>query len=362
MNGWYECKNLLIIRADNMGDLIMSSPAIRALKLAFKCRITVLASASSSEASRLIPEIDEVIIAELPWVKKDSVMQPAELIDLAERLRNYRFDGCVIFTVYSQNPLPAAMLAWMADIPRRLAYCRENPYTLLNYWVPDKEPYTFIRHQVKRDMALIESIGVITENDRIVLSCPSWAFEHLDRKLEDMGIDLSAPFMIFHPGVSEEKRAFPSESWQLLVAEARKQFGMSICITGSSQETGMVDKLTGQDMGSIHALAGKLTIPELAALISRATIVVSVNTGPVHMAAGLQTPVIVLYAMTNPQHTPWKVQNQVFEFSVPENLQSKNEVIRYVNDLIYNKEQPYPQVSDILAAMGAFIRHTVGLS
>jgi hypothetical protein len=66
--------------------------------------------------------------------------------------------------------------------------------------------------------------------------------------------------------------------------------------------------------------------------------------------------------MTNPQHTPWKVPNYVFEFSVPEYLRSQNEVIRYVNDLVYNKENPYPNTHEILTAMGSFIRHTVDQS
>jgi hypothetical protein len=61
-----------------------------------------------------------------------------------------KFDAAVIFTVYSQNPLPTVMLAYLAGIPKRLAYCRENPYQLLTDWVPDQEPYTLIKHQVRQ--------------------------------------------------------------------------------------------------------------------------------------------------------------------------------------------------------------------
>src|SRR5690606_22825058 len=92
-------------------------------------------------------------------VKQEGYLDPGQFSALVDQLKQYRFDGCVIFTVYSQNPLPAAMLAWMAGIPLRLAYCRENPYQLLSHWVPDDEPYSQIRHQVVRDLELVKHIG-----------------------------------------------------------------------------------------------------------------------------------------------------------------------------------------------------------
>ena len=59
---------------------------------------------------------------------------------MVRKLRARRFDGAVIFCVFSQNPLPAAFLCHLADIPLRLAYCRENPYKILTHWIPDPEP------------------------------------------------------------------------------------------------------------------------------------------------------------------------------------------------------------------------------
>mgnify|MGYP003350186482 CR=1 FL=1 len=66
-----------------------------------------------------------------------------------------RASAAVIFTVYSQNPLPAALFATWAGIPLRLAYCRENPYALLTDWVPEPEPESFIRHEVQRQIDLV---------------------------------------------------------------------------------------------------------------------------------------------------------------------------------------------------------------
>ena len=148
MTHWKDCKNILCIRADNMGDLLMSSPAIRALKETFNCRITLLSSRMGNLIAPFINEIDETIVADLPWIKTTAPVNKDDIFSLIEKIQSYQFDAVVIFTVYSQNPLPAALLAYMAGIPKRLAYCRDNPYHLLTHWMVEKEPYTFIYHQV----------------------------------------------------------------------------------------------------------------------------------------------------------------------------------------------------------------------
>ncbi|HEX8460355.1 MAG TPA: glycosyltransferase family 9 protein, partial [Segetibacter sp.] len=155
IQNWQHCKCILVIRADNMGDLIMNGPAISALKTTFSAKITVLTSSMAAGIAPHLPCIDEVIVFDLPWVKAKAVAGSDEIFHLVKQLKQKKFDAVVIFTVFSQNPLPAAMIAYMAGIPLRLAYCRENPYELLTDWVPDKEPYSFIQHQVERDLNLV---------------------------------------------------------------------------------------------------------------------------------------------------------------------------------------------------------------
>jgi ADP-heptose:LPS heptosyltransferase len=109
MGDWKHCKNILCIRADNMGDLIMTTPALRALKESFGCRITVLTSRAGSVITNHLNVVDEVIIHDLPWVKSIAP-DPSELLTLTEQIRKKDFDAAIIFTVYSQSALPAAMM------------------------------------------------------------------------------------------------------------------------------------------------------------------------------------------------------------------------------------------------------------
>jgi ADP-heptose:LPS heptosyltransferase len=346
MKDWKNCTNILCIRADNMGDVLMSTPALRALKETFGCKITLLTSAMGNVITPFIAEIDETIVAGLPWIKIKEPVDEMAFSDLVEKIRSYHFDAAIIFTVYSQNPLPAAMLAFMAGIPKRLAYCRENPYHLLSDWVVEKEPYHFIQHQVARDLNLVHTIGATTNNENLSISFSKGALDAAMKKLVDAGVDISRKWLILHPGVSEEKREYPSEKWIETGKLLRDALSFQLLITGSESEKPLAEKIQKGIGASSFSIAGLVTIEEFIALISQSPIVISVNTATVHIASATQTPVVVLYALTNPQHTPWQTISSVLYFSVKEALKSKNDVVDYVSEHIMSKttQLPSPQV------------------
>lgn len=350
MTDWKDCKKILCIRPDNMGDLIMSGPAIRALKETFGARISVLTSSMAKSIAPFMPEIDETIIFDVPWVKTDHATDNDSMRHLIDALKLRKFDAAVIFTVYSQNPLPTAMLPYMAGISRILAYCRENPYGLLTHWVPDEEPYSFIRHQVRRDLDLVRHVGAIPSDESLCLQTGN-IWHRVVRKLEKAGIKLNQPWLILHPGVSEEKRQYPFNCWVETAQKIIDEMGYNILLTGSASEKILTDKLYLDIGKDSYSIAGLLDMEEFICLVKNAPVMISVNTGTIHIAAAAGTPVVVLYAQTNPQHTPWQVPCKVLQFPVKEELRSRNEVIRYVNQKLYNEPIPMPAPDDIINAV-----------
>ncbi|EOR95549.1 ADP-heptose--lipooligosaccharide heptosyltransferase II [Arcticibacter svalbardensis MN12-7] len=344
-------KNILCIRPDNLGDLLMSSPAIRALKETFNAKITVLTSSMAAGVAKLIPEIDEVMICDFPWVKNAANTSSDHFLDIIGDLKKKNFDLAVMFTVYSQNPLPATMLAYLAEIPVRLAYCRENPYDLLTHWLPDQEPYKLIKHQVRRDLDLVKSIGATPSQENLALIQTDEAWNKAQIKLNALPIDLQKPWLILHAGVSEQKRTYPLELWVQAAQKLMLKNDYQILFTGGAKEKALTDQLAEASGGQSFSLGGLFSIEEFVALISKAPLVISVNTGTIHLAAATKTPVIVLYALSNPQHAPWKSYGKVLPFTVPNNLQSKNEVIRYVNATFFSKKIKTVSPADIFQAV-----------
>ena len=160
------------------------------------------------------PGVDEVIVYEAPWMKATAPRADASRIcAMIERLRRAGFDAAVIFTVYSQNPLPAALLCYLAGIPLRLAHCRENPYQLLTDWVPEPEPEQLVRHEVRRQLDLVATVGCRHGDERLSLRVPDRARRTLDGLLEANGVGPDRPWVVIHPGATAPSRRYPPESF-----------------------------------------------------------------------------------------------------------------------------------------------------
>lgn len=345
------CKNILCIRPDNMGDLIMSAPAIRALKDTFDCKITMLTSSMAAGIVPFLPEIDDVLIFDAPWVKNLNESNPAVFYKIIEQVKQKKFDAAVLFTVFSQNPLPSAMVAYLAGIPKRLAYCRENPYQLLTHWVLEKEPYNFVQHQVQRDLDLVKAVGAGTQEKRLRLKLKRNVWASVSKKLKGIGVDMQKPWIIFHAGVSERKREYPVALWIETGKLTGLQMNYQIILTGNSAETSSIESIRKGIGKSAFNAGGLFTLEEFITLIKRSPLIVSVNTGTAHIAAATGTPVIVLYALSNPQHAPWMSRGKLLPYDIPCEFRSRNEVLQYVHEYIHPKDTGMVQPEEIVASI-----------
>jgi len=315
---WRSAERILCVRLDNMGDVLMTTPALRALKTSAPGRhITLLAAPGGVAVTRHIPEIDDVVEYEAPWVKQPSDVAMDACDALVDRLYAGLYDAAVIFTVYSQSALPAALTCWLARIPLRLAYCRENPYQLLTDWTPDPEPHALVRHETQRQLDLVASVGCTTADTRLSFH-PSAQDRHEARlKLTAAGINLHQPWIVVHPGASAESRRYPVEHYAKAVAVIGTANPHQFIVTGSATEAPLARAVADSLPGRAHALAGAFGLGELGAVLQGAQLVICNNTGPAHIAAAVGTPVIDLYALTNPQHAPWGVESRVLDHDVP---------------------------------------------
>lgn len=312
-DSWDAADHILCVRLDTIGDVVMTTPAIRALKQSGpERRITLLTSPIGAEAARYVPEIDDVIAYEAPWMKAtDPRMDSGPEQRMIDDLRARGFDAAVIFTVYSQNPLPSAFLCYMADIPRRLGYCHENPYQLLTDWIPDPEPEELIRHEARRQLDLVETIGATADDERLSFAVPDRARGNVDRMLHEEGIDPTKPWTVVHPGATAPSRRYPPDSFAEVTRQLASTEGWQVVFTGTASEQPLVSEIREGTTASTYSLVSKLDLGELGALIERAPMLISNNTGPVHIASATGTPTVDLYALTNMQHGPWQVPGRV---------------------------------------------------
>jgi lipopolysaccharide heptosyltransferase II len=314
---WRELGRVLAVRLDAAGDVLMTSPALRALRAADPTRLTLLTSSAGAAIADLLPELDDVIVYDAPWMKAGPTSDPEADLAMASRLRTQGFDAAVIFTVHSQSPLPAALLTYLAGIERRLAHCRENPYGLLTDWVPEPEADAPIRHEVRRQLDLLAAVGIEHGDTHLALHVPDVASRSIRARLAGMHIRPADPFLVVHPGATAPSRRYPPEQYGQVIRTLDALTGWPVLLTGGSDEKDLVDAVIDAAGGIGHSLAGELNVGELAALITVAALLLTNNSAPAHVAAAVGTPVVDLYALTNVQHTPWRVPSRVLSIDVP---------------------------------------------
>jgi lipopolysaccharide heptosyltransferase II len=318
--GWNGMRSILAVRLDGIGDLLMTSPALRALKEAGEARsLTLLTSPAAAAAARELPFIDEVIPFVAPWMKsaETTPVSPIATTRLIDRLRERAFDGAVVFTVFTQSALPAATLLFLAGVPRRAAYCRENPYTLLTDWRPDpdRDAHAGVRHEVQRQIDLVATLGAKVRDRHLQFPVREAARRAMLAKVLAAGMHPRRPWLIVHPGASAASRRYPdaplADAVAMLQATGRWQIG----IAGGAEDRASAAAIASRVPAAV-CLIGLLELPELAALLQAAQALVCNNSAPAHLAAAVGTPVVDLYALTNPQHTPWEVAHRVLSHDV----------------------------------------------
>jgi lipopolysaccharide heptosyltransferase II len=316
-SSWSRAERLLCVRLDTIGDVLMTTPALRALKERAH-NLTLLTSRAGAEVAAFVPEVDDVVVYDAPWMKATSKRSDGQPdVATVERLRRGRYDGAVIFTVYSQSSLPAALMCHLAGIPLRLAHCRENPYSLLTDWIPEAEPERLIRHEVQRQLDLVASIGATTSDRRLSFRVPHPARTSVAMLLTSGGIDTAVPWVLVHPGASAPSRRYNPRGFAAAADSLVRDLGWQVVFTASSGEVELVTEIQSRMKSASLSLAGRLGLADLGAVIEAAPVLISNNTAPVHIAAAVGTPVVDLYALTNPQHTPWEVAHRVLYHDVP---------------------------------------------
>jgi ADP-heptose:LPS heptosyltransferase len=136
-------------------------------------------------------------------------------------------------------------------------------------------------------------------------------------RLQSAGVDIRRPWLVIHPGVTASSRQYNLAYYAAAARQLYEEDGMQILFSGSPAEVELVEGIRERMKAPSVSFAGEMTLVELGGLIELSPLLLSNNTGPVHIAAAVGTPVVDLYALTNPQHTPWQVPHRVLNHDVP---------------------------------------------
>jgi ADP-heptose:LPS heptosyltransferase len=315
---WSGIDRLLVVRPDNLGDVLLAGPALAALrKAAPAARLDLLASPAGAAGAGLLPEVDETVVARVSWQQIAVTAEPPDT-DLVARIAARGYAAAVVLTSFSQSPWPAGYALQRAGVPLRAGMSKEFGGTALTHWVPAVDDGL---HQVDRALRLLDALGVPTAQVPPTLhaTVPDAARERAAAAVRAAGVG-SGPYAVVLPGASCPARRWPAERFRTLAALLAAE-GLPVVVTGPAAERDLVADVAdvaGSTAGVV-GLAGAFDVPELAALLAGAAVAVTNNSGGMHLADAVGTPVVALYAGTEDegQYRPRSVPSAVLRVPTP---------------------------------------------
>ncbi len=300
---WAAVRRLLVMRPDNIGDVIMASPALRALKENLPdLHLTLLASPAGSQAADLLPWVDDVLTWRVLWQDLGRLpFDPEREWSLVERLRDGRFDAAIILTSFSQTPHPAGLVCHLAGIPLRAGESKEAGQGELTFTLPSAPDAL---HQAERNLRLVESLGFAVGDRHLALSIPADAARSAARLLAGAGLEPAAPFLLLTPWTSCQARTYPPARFGLAARLLADRLDWRVVVVGREGDGEQAAEVL-EPLGSrAVSLVGATDVPELAALVAGSRLVLANNTSVLHMADALNRPMVITYSGTDLE-TQW---------------------------------------------------------
>lgn len=292
-------RRVLVIAPNWIGDALMAQPLFALLKqLHPRVQIDAMAPAWVAPVLARMSEIDEVYANDLGHKK----LQLWHRWTLASDMRDNRYDAAYVLP----NSLKSALIPWVAGIPLRIGYLGEHRYGLLN--VRHANPPRDERPSMSRHYAALAYAPGAELPD--TLPPPRLEANPADpneatRVATRFALDTRVPLVVFCPGAEYgPAKRWPAEHFATLAQMTRTAFPYAQFVALGSAKDAAIAQAIATNAPFVRNLCGQTSLDEACALISRASAVVTNDSGLMHVAAALRRPIVALYGSTDPRHTP----------------------------------------------------------
>lgn len=275
-----KIKSILAVRNDRFGEFLLNIPAFRALKEAFPgSRLVLAVNPYLQELAGCIDCLDELIL----WENRRHNLR--EIFKFAGELKRRKFDLCAIFNPSKEFNI----ISFLAGIPIRVGYARKWGF-LLTRKIED-EKYLGDRHEIEYNLDLLKQLGVPAEKSSLSL------------RTEDNGLfdEFKSRAVALHPWTSDSLKQWPLENFAELAKKLAEVLNLKVLIVGGKLEVLRSQQYFSGPSNNIVNLTGKTTLKELALLLKKCRLLISGDSGPVHLASCVQTPVIALFRADMPE-------------------------------------------------------------
>lgn len=278
-------KKILVVRNDRFGEFLLNIPAIASLRRNFTLsKITLVVSPYVKELAGRIRGISEVLV----WDGSIKHSFREKLFFLRD-IRDRSFDLAIILNPSKEFNI----LAFLAGIPYRVGYNRKGGF-LLNFKIEDKK-HQGLKHEIEYNLDLIRSLGIDTDFKDLRISS-MFNFEDNVSGMSGEVIDGKEAIIALHPWASNAEKEWPSIKFKELSARIMQELPVKIALIGAAKEEARAEEFC-KNLDIIN-LVGKTDLLALATFLKRCKLLVTNDSGPMHLAAVLDTPVVAIFRKT----------------------------------------------------------------
>jgi len=301
-----KAQRVLFVRPDHIGDVLLSTPAIRALKEARPyAEIHVLCGVWAAPILANVPEIDRVLTIRFPGFdreqEKTSPLAPyQQLVKVSRQLRQIEYSSAVIMR---SDHWWGAMMAHVAGIKERIGYDLPEVMPFLTRSLSHKH-----EHSVRQSMRLVSHWTGNIADDAVPyrLEVPESAQDEVNKWLKEREIAPQKPIICIHMGAGTWVKQWDGAKWASVANTLIEQMDATIIFTGTRTERQAIQYVQSQIKTRTFNTAGEFSLDQLTALYQRANVVVGVDSGPLHIASAVQTPTVTLFGPADPiEFAPW---------------------------------------------------------
>ena len=281
-----EPKNLLILRTDRIGDVVLSLPLAEIVKRHYpNCKVTYLLREYTECLANNHPFIDQILLLKEKFGK-------VLIKENFKELRKHNFDTCIIVYPTFQT----ALIIFLSGIKNRIGTGYRWYSFFFNHKIFEHRKYAE-KHELEYNVNLLSVFGINeTVNPEIInfqLNISSESEIRIAKLLADNKVDSNLPIVIIHPGSGGSAVDLPISSFVKLVKMISKKLKATIIVTGSPLEKALCDQLMLDD--NVKNFAGMMLLSDMIALINKSILFISNSTGPIHIAAALGKNTIGFY-------------------------------------------------------------------
>lgn len=293
-------ERILLIRPDHLGDVLLSTPAIHALRRSRpRAEIHALVGPWSADVLSYYDEIDAVLTLPFPGFSRSKKSDWRFPYELALRsARHLRLIGYTSAIILRPDHWWGAMLAFLAGIPERIGYNHADVAPFLTTPIQPEH-----QHAVIQNLRLVERwtghIAPEKANYRFQIDDDSDR-AYVDNYLKTQGIEPEQQLVVIHPGSGTWVKRWNETDWALVADTLIDQLGIPVVFTGSDSERPLVQDIAAQMKHPACITAGDTQLGQLATLFKRALVVLGPDSGPIHLAAAVGTPTVALFGPADP--------------------------------------------------------------